>query len=176
MSRVGSPSVATTGLTSRLCSKTCGRFTEMSMDWLKGFLLIALIFVPLERMLGRHPEQRVFRRGWVNDMIYLLLNGQIVVLSLGSLIIGMIMTAGWLVPVSVRAATAGQPYWLQIVEVIVLADLGVYFAHRAFHALPWLWRFHAVHHSSEELDWLAATRVHPLDQIATRGISLLPVF
>jgi sterol desaturase/sphingolipid hydroxylase (fatty acid hydroxylase superfamily) len=148
----------------------------MSMDWLKGVLLIALIFVPLERMLARRPEQRVFRRGWVNDMIYLLLNGQVILLCLGVLIIGIIMTTGWLVPVSVRAAAAGQPYWVQIVEVIVLADIGVYFAHRVFHAVPWLWRFHAIHHSSEELDWLAATRVHPLDQIVTRGFSLLPVF
>jgi sterol desaturase/sphingolipid hydroxylase (fatty acid hydroxylase superfamily) len=148
----------------------------MSMDWLKGLLLIALIFVPLERILARHPDQRVFRRGWMNDVLYLLLNGQIVVLCLGSLTIGMIMTAGWLVPVSVRAATAGQPYWVQTVEVMVLADIGFYFAHRAFHAVPWLWRFHAIHHSIEELDWLAATRVHPLDQIVTKGFSLLPVF
>jgi sterol desaturase/sphingolipid hydroxylase (fatty acid hydroxylase superfamily) len=146
------------------------------MDWLKGLLLTALIFLPLERMLAWHPEQRVFRRGWMNDMIYLLLNGQIIMLCLGVLIIGMTMTAGWLVPVSVRAAAAGQPYWVQIVEVIVLADIGFYFAHRAFHAVPWLWRFHAIHHSIEELDWLAAARVHPLDQIVTKGFSLLPVF
>ena len=146
------------------------------MDWLRGLLLIVLIFVPLERMLARRPEQRVFRRGWMNDVIYLLLNGQVTSFCLGVLIVGMTMTAGWLVPVSVRAAAGGQPYWMQIVEVIVLADLGVYFAHRAFHAVPWLWRFHAIHHSSEELDWLAATRVHPLDQIVTRGLSLLPVF
>jgi sterol desaturase/sphingolipid hydroxylase (fatty acid hydroxylase superfamily) len=111
------------------------RFMGMSMDWLKGLLLNVLIFVPLERMLARHPEQRVFRRGWMNDMIYLLLNGQIIVFWLGALIIGVTMAAGWLMPVSLRAAVAGQPYWLQIVEVIVLADTGFYFADRAFHAI-----------------------------------------
>jgi len=146
------------------------------MDWLKGLLLIAFIFVPLERLLARRPEQRVFRRGWMNDVIYLVLNGQATSFCLGALIIGVTMTAGWLVPASVRAAAQGQPYWLQILEVIVLADSGVYFAHRAFHAVPWLWRFHAIHHSTEELDWLATWRVHPLDQIVTRGLALLPVF
>jgi sterol desaturase/sphingolipid hydroxylase (fatty acid hydroxylase superfamily) len=45
-----------------------------------------------------------------------------------------------------------------------------------FHAVPWLWRFHAIHHSIEELDWLAASRVHPVDQIVTRGVSLAPAF
>jgi sterol desaturase/sphingolipid hydroxylase (fatty acid hydroxylase superfamily) len=148
----------------------------MLLDWLKGLLLFALVFVPLERILARRPEQRVFRPGWMNDMIYLLLNGRLISLCLGVLVIGMTMTAAWLVPAPVRAAVAGQPYWVQIIEVIVLADTGIYFVHRAFHAVPWLWRFHAIHHSSEELDWLAASRVHPLDQIVMRGSSLLPVF
>jgi sterol desaturase/sphingolipid hydroxylase (fatty acid hydroxylase superfamily) len=148
----------------------------MSMDWLKGLLLIAFIFVPLERLLARHPQQPVFRRGWMNDVVYLLLNGQATSFCLGALIIGITMTAGWLMPASVRAAVQGQPYWVQIAEVIVLADSGVYFAHRAFHAIPWLWRFHAIHHSTEELDWLSTWRVHPLDQIVTRGFALLPVF
>jgi sterol desaturase/sphingolipid hydroxylase (fatty acid hydroxylase superfamily) len=148
----------------------------MSMDWLKGLLLIALIFVPLERMLALHPEQRIFRRGWVNDMIYLLFNGQVTTYCVGVLVIGMTIVAGWLVPASVRTAAAGQPYWAQIVEVIVLADVGVYLAHRAFHAVPFLGRFHAIHHSIEELDWLAAARVHPVDQIVTKGCSLLPLF
>jgi sterol desaturase/sphingolipid hydroxylase (fatty acid hydroxylase superfamily) len=150
-----------------------GGVADMSLDWL---LLAAFIFVPLERLLARRPQQRVFRRGWINDLIYLLLNGQATAFCLGALIIGITITAGSLVPVSVRAAAQGQPYWMQIVEVIVLADIGVYFAHRTFHAVPWLWRFHAIHHSSEELDWLATWRVHPLDQIVTRGCSLLPVF
>src|ERR1700686_979700 len=149
---------------------------ETLMDWLKGFLVIPLSFLALERLLARHPEQRVFRRGWINDTIYLLLNGKVTSFCVGFLIIGVTMTAGWLVRVSVRGAAAGQPYWIQIVEVIVLADIGVYFAHRASHAVPWLWRFHAIHHSIEELDWLSAARVHPLDQIVIKAFSLLPAF
>jgi sterol desaturase/sphingolipid hydroxylase (fatty acid hydroxylase superfamily) len=54
--------------------------------------------------------------------------------------------------------------------------LGFYLVHRAFHKVPWLWRFHAVHHSIEEMDWLAAHRVHPIDQILTKGASLIPIF
>lgn len=53
------------------------------MDWLKGLLLMAFIFVPLERLLAWHPEQRVFSRGWLNDMIHLLLNGQMTSFWLG---------------------------------------------------------------------------------------------
>jgi len=148
----------------------------MLMEWIKGLLLTALIFVPLERLLALHPGQRLFRRGWFNDLIYLVVNGQIIGFALGVLAAGVIVVASWLVPAGFQSAVSAQPYFVQIVEVIVLSDIGFYFTHRAFHAVPWLWRFHAIHHSIEELDWLAGARVHPVDQILTKGISLLPVF
>jgi sterol desaturase/sphingolipid hydroxylase (fatty acid hydroxylase superfamily) len=37
-----------------------------------------------------------------------------------------------------------------------------------------LWRFHAVHHSAEHLDWMAAHREHPLDGIVTQILLNLP--
>jgi sterol desaturase/sphingolipid hydroxylase (fatty acid hydroxylase superfamily) len=97
-------------------------------------------------------------------------------LGLGLLVVAIIVIAGWLMPMSMRTAVATQPYWAQVIEMIVLSDIGFYFAHRAFHAFPWLWKFHSIHHSIEEVDWLAAARVHPVDQIVTKGCALLPVF
>jgi sterol desaturase/sphingolipid hydroxylase (fatty acid hydroxylase superfamily) len=146
-------------------------------DWLnlKGLLIAGLIFVPLERLLAMHPGQRIFRRGWRNDLIYLFVNGWLTKLGILLVLVGVIVVSTWLVPIIMRTAVADQPYWLQIVEVIVIADLGVYFVHRMFHSIPLLWRFHQIHHSSEELDWLAAYRVHPVEQIAFRGISLAPI-
>jgi len=44
--------------------------------------------------------------------------------------------SGWLVPVRLRAAVARQPYWLQAIEAVVLADLGFYITHRMFHTRP----------------------------------------
>ena len=126
--------------------------------------------------MAMHPGQRIFRRGWWNDVIYLFVNGWLIKLGILLIIVGAMVVSRWLVPLPVRAAMVGQPYWLQIFEIIVLADLGFYFVHRMFHSIPLLWRFHQVHHSIEELDWLAAYRVHPVDQIATKGFSLVPVF
>jgi sterol desaturase/sphingolipid hydroxylase (fatty acid hydroxylase superfamily) len=45
----------------------------------------------------------------------------------------------------------------------VLFDLLSYWVHRLLHTVPYFWRFHAVHHSSRDLDWLATSRDHPLD-------------
>jgi sterol desaturase/sphingolipid hydroxylase (fatty acid hydroxylase superfamily) len=67
-----------------------------------------------------------------------------------------------------------QPSWLQIIEMLFLADLIGYWMHRWFH-VTCLWRFHAVHHSPKHLDWLSAYRMHPLNDAASRVIQTLPL-
>jgi sterol desaturase/sphingolipid hydroxylase (fatty acid hydroxylase superfamily) len=87
------------------------------------------------------------------------------------------IAARWLsgiVPASIREPIASQPWWLQVIEVIVLSDFLVYWGHRLQHRVGFLWRFHSVHHSAEHLDWLAAHREHPLDTIYTVGLINLP--
>jgi sterol desaturase/sphingolipid hydroxylase (fatty acid hydroxylase superfamily) len=142
---------------------------------LKLIFIAFLVFVPLERLFALHPEQKIFRRAWANDLIFLLLNGILIKLGLLGVIAASIFAAGQIVPASFQAAVGGLPYWVQIPMIILLSDLGFYWTHRMFHAVPWLWRFHAVHHSIEELDWMAAFRIHPVDQIITKGVSLVPV-
>jgi sterol desaturase/sphingolipid hydroxylase (fatty acid hydroxylase superfamily) len=143
---------------------------------LKAILIIAMIFIPLERLLPLHPEQRVLRKNWINDVVYLFFNGILVKLGflilVGSAMIGLQLV----ILAEVSAYVQAQPIWLQAIEVILVADLGFYLAHRTFHAVPFLWKFHAIHHSIEEMDWLAAHRVHPVDQIMTMTASLLPVY
>jgi len=143
---------------------------------LQGFIVVCAIFVPLERIFALHKDQRIFRRGWRNDLIYVFLNRLVIQVGLLIVIIGVGVCAHWLVPAALQQAVADQPAWLQTVQAIIIADVGFYAAHRMFHSVPWLWRFHAIHHSIEEMDWLAAARVHPVDQIVTKGISLLPLY
>ena len=143
---------------------------------LKALLIVALIFIPLEQLLPHHHEQKTLRRHWLNDAFYLMFNGILIKMGLLALVGTMMVGIGMFMPERVGTAIRSQPIWLQAIEVIVLADIGFYLAHRAFHAVPFLWRFHAVHHSIEEMDWLAAHRVHPVDQILTKSASYLPIF
>ena len=140
------------------------------------FLAAALVFIPLERLLGARRGQKLLRRHWQTDLVYVFVNGIVIRLGLVVAALAILALSPLVVPTPVRAAVAAQPLWLQAVEVFLLADLGFYLAHRAFHSVPALWRIHQVHHSIEEMDWLAAARVHPLDQIATKTASLLPCF
>jgi len=76
----------------------------------------------------------------------------------------------------VSRLVASQPVWLQVLELMLLADLVQYWVHRAFHRLPWLWRFHAIHHSIREMDWLAGSRLHLGDVVVTRALVVVPAF
>jgi sterol desaturase/sphingolipid hydroxylase (fatty acid hydroxylase superfamily) len=138
-------------------------------------LIAGVIFIPLERLQPLHRGQHPLHKGWRTDMLYVFANGALLSMGLGALTAVTPALSTWLVSAELRAAVARQPYWIQVIEVAILADLGFYVAHRLFHGVPWLWRFHAIHHSIQELDWLAGVRVHGLDQLVTKGISMLPL-
>ena len=141
-----------------------------------AILILACIFIPLERLLPLHAEQGPLRRGWANDLFYLLFNG-FVVRAGSTVLFGAVMAAyRTYIDPSDTAWVAAQPIWLQAIAVIVIADIGYYTAHRMFHAVPFLWKFHSVHHSIEEMDWLATHRVHPVDQILSNAMSMLPIY
>ena len=54
------------------------------------------------------------------------------------------------------------PLWLQALLFLVLSDFMLYWLHRLFHG-GGFWKYHAIHHSSEELDWISAARFHPVN-------------
>ncbi|PBB22899.1 MULTISPECIES: sterol desaturase family protein [unclassified Mesorhizobium] len=148
----------------------------MDLFGLKTLLICALIFVPLEHFLALRTQQKIFRKGLGTDVIYALVNGAFLKICIFLMAAGAMGVSASLVPEKVTMTVSGQATWLQVIEIIILADLGVYASHRAFHAIPALWRFHAIHHGIEELDWMVAFRAHPVDQIITKAASLLPVF
>lgn len=140
-----------------------------------SFLFLALVFWPLEKLFPAR-QQRIFRPNWWTDLAFFL--GQYLLWG-GAVLTILHFFRNWLdgiVPVAFRTAVGSQPGWLQAVEVIILSDVLVYWGHRLQHRAGFLWRFHAIHHSAEHLDWLAAHREHPLDTIYTMGLINLPAF
>jgi sterol desaturase/sphingolipid hydroxylase (fatty acid hydroxylase superfamily) len=139
-----------------------------------SLLFLALVFVPLEKAFPANPHQKTWRAKWGLDLCYFL--GQYLWWS--GLVLAVINQVGlWVdqhISLQFRSAVAGQPIWLQAVEVIFLSDLLIYWGHRWQHQYDFLWRFHQVHHTAETLDWLAAHREHPVDSLYTVGIINLP--
>lgn len=64
----------------------------------------------------------------------------------------------------------------QVILCILVADLMQYWTHRAYHEIPFLWKFHAIHHSTKTMDWLAGSRMHVLELIVTRICVLGPLY
>jgi sterol desaturase/sphingolipid hydroxylase (fatty acid hydroxylase superfamily) len=140
-----------------------------------GLVVLAVVFIPLERLFALRP-QKVLRSGWKTDVVHFVVNTILTNLGLivPIVVIGLGLRA--LVPTSVHHDILGQPAWLQFAEAFLIAELGGYFGHRAAHEVPLLWRFHKVHHSITEMDWLAAAHLHPIDQVWTRSCAVLPLF
>jgi len=136
---------------------------------------LAAIFVPLEWARPRWPAQRRLRSGLATDLAFFA--GQHLVF--GALVISLASAAiTWLPlpPALLRAqlSFAALPLWLRAGLALILGDLCMYWGHRLQHRVPFLWRFHAIHHSSEKLDFVAAHREHPLDGLYTQLFMNLP--
>lgn len=141
---------------------------------LASLLVLAMVFVPLERVFPARAGQAVRRPSLAVDLAFFF--GQYLVWNGLSLALLDRVQAGLdaHMPERARALVTAQPMALQAVGAIVLGDLMVYGFHRACHRFDVLWRFHAVHHSAEHLDWLAAHREHPVDGILTQLCANLP--
>ncbi len=138
---------------------------------------ISLAFIPLEYFWrADRPEPGTWitwlRRGWLNDLTFYL--GQVLLFnSLTLFVLGGIFSfidSASLAP----AFFTTLPVPLKIICAILMSDFFIYWGHRAQHKFKILWRFHRVHHTAEHVDYIAAYREHPLDNIYTRGIETLP--
>jgi sterol desaturase/sphingolipid hydroxylase (fatty acid hydroxylase superfamily) len=138
-------------------------------------LVLGLVFIPIEALFPLRG-QKVLRDGWQVDLKHFFVShAGVQLLSFVALIPAQVLFA-WAIQLDFQKAVASQPLALQVFEMIVLVDLATYWIHRAFHQVPWLWSFHAIHHSSLKMDWLAGSRMHPVDVVVTRAVAFLPVF
>jgi sterol desaturase/sphingolipid hydroxylase (fatty acid hydroxylase superfamily) len=138
------------------------------LDLLKS----SAVFVTLERLFPLYREQPVFREAWQTDLAWFALNHA----GVGALLLVVNAIAhagagaiGW---APLQAVTAALPMPVAVLACLVVADLVQYAVHRACHELPWLWRFHAIHHSVRTMDWLAGSRLHVVEVVVTRSAVL----
>jgi len=148
----------------------------IGLDWfLLDLLLMTMIFSPIEVLWPAYPTQSVFRKEWVTDIGYFLSTHlPIQVTTLLIMLPATKLTALLGVP-SVVQAVGHLPWLVQLLLAITVADLAEYAIHRLFHTVPWLWKFHAIHHSSPALDWIVGSRSHLVDDVVVRAFILIPM-
>jgi sterol desaturase/sphingolipid hydroxylase (fatty acid hydroxylase superfamily) len=137
--------------------------------------VLSAIFVPFERLFALEPKS-IFRQQIAVDLGYYFLNGLVPGLLLAGPVALMAIASHHLIPGDVSAAISAWPLWLRVCAAMLVGETGYYWAHRMTHEVPFLWRFHAVHHSAEHIDFMVNTRAHPVDLVFTRLCMLAPLF
>jgi sterol desaturase/sphingolipid hydroxylase (fatty acid hydroxylase superfamily) len=125
--------------------------------------LAALAFVPLERVAAAHPPRR---RRFATDLAFATV-GQLLVRA------GLVLVVGWVLarldgvafdrPLLAGVGDRRARFVADTLLGLLLFELGGYAYHRLAHRVPAFWRLHEIHHSSEEMDWLASFRQHPIE-------------
>ena len=157
--------------------------TPTMQGLLVAFLILTGVFWLIERISPGVKGQKKLRRGFRTDTFYWFFS-PLVTGTLSRVIIALVLApllylAGRsLEKAEVLAGAgpiAGLPVAAQALLLVVVGDFIGYWAHRLFHGRK-LWPFHAVHHSSNDLDWLSAVRVHPVNDVlgkTTRSVPLV---
>lgn len=148
---------------------------SLGLDWfVLSLFFSALVFVPIERLLGQRPQSPL-RPEWRTDLAYFFVGHvgiQFILIAVTASSASMAALATW-PPLAEKVGA--MPPWLAFPLAVLVADLAQAVLHRAYHRVPWLWRFHSVHHSVRHLDWLAGSRMHLIEILLTRSLVLLPL-
>jgi sterol desaturase/sphingolipid hydroxylase (fatty acid hydroxylase superfamily) len=153
-----------------------GSVSLLGLDFfVLNLLLYSAVFIPIERLFPLRAAQPIFRRQWVVDLTYFFINALLIEILTIFTLKPAFLFFGWARTEWLSGSIGSMPLLLQVVAMLLVADFTQYWIHRAFHS-PILWPFHAIHHSAEEMDWLAGSRLHLIDAIFTRGLTYVPIF
>lgn len=138
--------------------------TACALNRSGAFVIVVLfvVVVPFEKMFPRH-RQPVRRPHLRTDICYGLAAPALTGVSLVVGVVIGVASLAWLPGLALRPLVGALPTGVRLVSGVLLFDCTVYWVHRFSHEVPFLWRFHSVHHSTRHLDWVSGLRNHPLD-------------
>lgn len=145
-------------------------------------ILVSAFFFGLEILKPWREGQPTFRKDFWLDFFYMFFN-----FFLFSLVIynGISMVIVHLFNDTIRGLTGfdlqasnplnGQPLWLILIVGFLVRDFVQWWVHRLLHRVSWLWEFHKVHHSVEQMGFAAHLRYHWMETVVYRTIEYIPL-
>jgi len=149
----------------------------LGLDWLLlDLLLMAVIFVPIEMVWPKRLNQPRFHKEWRTDLVYFTISHLFIQFFSVVITETVTKTFGRFEFDGLHKWVQGLPFVVELFLAFFVADLFQYWVHRLFHNYSYLWRFHSIHHSTQNMDWLAGSRTHFIDILVTRGAAFTPLY
>ncbi len=146
--------------------------------WLMG---ISLFFFILEILRPWREDQPRFRKDFWLDAFYMVFNFFLFSLIIYNAASEVIVTwfreglAYFGIDNLVAIEIGSWPIWGQLLVLFLVRDFVHWNVHRMLHRVPWLWEFHKVHHSVEQMGFAAHLRFHWMENVVYRVLEYLPL-
>lgn len=146
--------------------------------WLVG---VSAFFMVLEWLRPWRKDQPRFRKGFWLDAFYMFFNFflfSLIVYNAASTVAVALFREGltMLGIEQLQVLRKGVlPVWAVLLVGFIVRDFVQWWVHRLLHAVPWLWEFHKVHHSVEQMGFAAHLRYHWMETVVYRTLEYLPL-
>ncbi len=146
------------------------------------FIGISVIFFLVEVLNPWRKKQKILRQDFWLDLFYMFFN--IILISMigfnaASDVVAELFNdfLAWAFGIQnlVAISVASLPKWGQLLLMLVLADFVSYWIHRLLHRVPFLWEFHKVHHSVQEMGFAAHLRYHWMENVVYKTLQYIPL-
>ena len=132
------------------------------------FTVIGEFFVPLYRDWRPNFKENFFPDASLFVLNYIVFQSQLFQI--------------FLISIAIKFAGGGFDLWpsdlnifTQLVLALIVSEFGLYWFHRGCHEIPFLWRFHSIHHNPQRLYWFNATRFHYIDVTLLQVFGIVPL-
>lgn len=137
------------------------------------FIGVMLLMMAWEALAPARTDPVGRPRRWRTNLL-MLLSGSVLLRLLAP--ISLVAIAGWAQQHDIGALyLIDLPFSVKVLLAIVMFDMIIYWQHRLFHQIPWLWRLHQIHHADPHIDSTSGLRFHPLEILLSYGVKLVAV-
>ena len=144
-------------------------------------IFISVFFYLLEILFPWRKEQSILRKDFWLDAFYMFFNFFLFSLvgyyAISNVFVSLFtdFLANFGIENLVAIEVNSWPVWAQLLTLFIARDFIHWNVHRLLHRVPFLWEFHKVHHSVEEMGFAAHLRFHWMETVVYRTLEYIPL-
>lgn len=144
-------------------------------------IAVSLFFFSLELINPWRTGQGRFRKDFLLDCFYMFFNFFLFSLvaynAFSDVFVNLFkdMLAMFGVRNLVAISVENLPVWAQLITLLIARDFIQWNIHRLLHRVDFLWEFHKVHHSVEQMGFAAHLRYHWMENVVYRTLEYIPL-